>query len=132
MNPFERVQKLVALATNAGAPIDEQRNAALSAVKLIVEHKMLDERAVPPPPPIGSPFGGFGAIFSGFTVDVFMKHATELAVGAGAMEIMELRNKKLVLERRVTGLEREVERLHAELVGKADAPKPHRERRRRR
>lgn len=131
MNPFERVQKLVALASNAGAPIDEQRNAALAAVKLIVEHKMLDERAVPPPPPLGG-FGGLGSIFAGLTADVVMKSVSEIAVGAGAMEIMELRNKKLVLERRVAGLEREIERLHAELVGKADAPKPHRMRRKRR
>lgn len=125
MNPFERVQKLIALATNPGAPIDEQRNAALAAVKLLVEHKMLDERAVPPPPPIGMPFG-LGALFAGLTADVVLKHVGDLAAGAGAMEIMELRNKNLILDRRNASLEREIQRLNAELVGKAEAPRPRR------
>lgn len=131
MNPFERVQKLIALATNAGASIDEQRNAAHAAVKLLVEHKMLDQRAIPPPPPMG-PFGGLGAIFAGLTVETILSNAAVMAAGAASIETLELHNKNAVLERQVARLKQEITRLNGELVGRADAPMPHREKRRRR
>ena len=46
-----RTRQLVALATNAGTTIDEQRNAALAACRLIGQYALLD---APAPAAVGS------------------------------------------------------------------------------
>lgn len=48
-----RTRQLVALATNAGTTIDEQRNAALAACRLIGQYQLLD---APAPGAVGSGF----------------------------------------------------------------------------
>jgi hypothetical protein len=132
MNPYERVEKLIALATNAGASESEARNAALSAVKLIAEHKML---SVTPPPGVGPQANAFASMFVGLGLETLIGHVGTIAAGAGAMEILELRNKNGVLERQNERMKAEIARLNGELVGKAAAPidfgKARRRRRRR-
>lgn len=132
MNPHERVRHLLALATNAGASLDEARNASLAAVKLIVEHKMLE--IVPPPPVAGRPMpsGPFGAIFAGLTIDTLLNNVGVMAAGAASVEALELKNRNAVLERQVARMQTEIARLNGELVQKADIPRPHHERPRRR
>jgi hypothetical protein len=46
-SPREKVDALVRLATNAQTPVEEARTAAMLALRLIVEHKMLDRGATP-------------------------------------------------------------------------------------
>jgi hypothetical protein len=45
MKPRETVDRLIALAIDPAATIDEARTAAFAAVRLIDEHKLLDRRA---------------------------------------------------------------------------------------
>ena len=52
MTPYEaleKTKKLITLATNAGATVEEARSAAFAAVKLISAHKLLDGAASPAP-----------------------------------------------------------------------------------
>jgi hypothetical protein len=41
MDPHDRVRRLLALATDAGASPEEARTAAMTACRLIVKHKLL-------------------------------------------------------------------------------------------
>lgn len=43
-NIVNRVHKLIALASGIGTPIEEARNAALLAVRLMLEHGLLPKR----------------------------------------------------------------------------------------
>jgi Protein of unknown function (DUF2786) len=80
-----RVQQLIRLATNAGASENEARNAALSAVKLIDEHKLLEQA------PNGAATG-FAAFMSNLPIDGIMKNLNVVALGASAMEIATMKD----------------------------------------
>ena len=62
---LDRVRKLIAQAVDPAVSEEEARSFALIAVKLIVEHKLLDQPPpapspppyTPPPPPWGAPSG---------------------------------------------------------------------------
>ncbi len=51
LNPRETAQRLVALATNAGATHHEAASAAIQACRIIREHKLLGSRAEEAPTP---------------------------------------------------------------------------------
>lgn len=65
-----RTRQLVALATNAGTTIDEQRNAALAACRLIGQYALLD---APPPGAMGSGFFWSASGEGGATVETLFR-----------------------------------------------------------
>jgi hypothetical protein len=109
MNPHERVRDLLRLATTAGTPEHEARNAAWQAAKLIAEHKLLDNA----PQTNAGPSSPFAAIFGGDMFGVVMRNLNTMAIGMSAMEILELRQKAERLERANTFLQAEAKRLAA-------------------
>jgi hypothetical protein len=93
-----RVAQLIALATDKGSGENEARNAALHAVRLIAEHKLLGE------PSTG--MGGFSTFLSALPIERIMGNVNTIALGASALEIISL---KAEIER----LRSETERLRA-------------------
>jgi len=84
-NILTRVQQLIKLATNAGASENEARNAALSAAKLIAEHKLLETSN-------GNAASGFAAFMSNLPIDGIMRNLNVVALGASAMEIATMKD----------------------------------------
>lgn len=100
-NVLTRVQQLIKLATNAGAAENEARNAALSAVKLIAEHKLLEQA------PNGAATG-FGAFLSNLPIDGIMKNLNVVALGASAMEIASMKDTIARLTHQTESLRKEL------------------------
>ena len=84
-NVHTRVKQLIALATNAGASEHEARNAAVQAVKLIFEHKLLEAA------PNGAATG-FASFLSNLPIDGIMRNLNVVALGASAMEIAAMKD----------------------------------------
>jgi hypothetical protein len=121
-NILTRVQQLIKLATNAGASENEARNAALSAVKLIAEHKLLE----------GSSNGnasGFAAFMSNLPIDGIMRNLNVVALGASAMEIAAMKDTNARLTHQIETLRKEL--AIARRANIEAPPEPSRHRRRR-
>jgi len=80
-----RVEQLIRLATNVGASENEARNAALQAVKLIAEHKLLEHTK-------NGTASGFAAFMSNLPIDGIMRNLNVVALGASAMEIAAMKD----------------------------------------
>lgn len=78
-----RVAQLIALAIDKGSGENEARNAALHAVRLIAEHKLLTA------PPAG--LGGFGNFLSALPIERIMQNVNTIALGSSALEILSLK-----------------------------------------
>jgi hypothetical protein len=68
MDPRDRVQKLITLALDKATGESEARNAAMSACKLIVQHKLLEQGTV-----TGRTVTGRTVTVGGVTVDEFLR-----------------------------------------------------------
>jgi hypothetical protein len=119
LNPQERVQRLIALAaadnpTNDPAIENEQRAAAWQAIKLIREHKMLEQPSHGPfqGDPRMQTFGGLGfvgVLLAGIVESGIMKDIDFSAHASSASEIATLRAKVRMLQTENANLRARVE-----------------------
>ena len=95
----ERVNKLIALATDKGSGENESRNAALQAAKLIAEHQLLAS---------GPATSQIASFLKGLPLERIMRDAGTIALGASTVEILQLKGE-------VNRLKAENERLRSKL-----------------
>jgi hypothetical protein len=123
-NPRERAAQLVKLAYDRlkaeGLTSPEGRTAALQAVKIIEEHKLLGE--APPIAGVGPDtgfMGIFNAIMTGFVASGLAKEVNVAVMASSANEI-------IVLKARCESQERQIDRLNAQLREAVTPARPRR------
>lgn len=99
-NPRDTAIKLITQAVDSATTEAEARTFALKAAKIIVEHKLLGDGKVG--------FGSFREFLTALPVERIAGHVNTGALGAAAIEILQLKAK-------VGELQSEVDRLRGKL-----------------
>jgi hypothetical protein len=102
----KKVRQLIALALNAGATDGESRNAAISALRLIEKHGLLDEDGRPSP--AAAPTGD---AYSHIVIANYRQRVAELE-----QLVRGARMHDTLLNARIAGLSNELDRAHEEIV----------------